>query len=381
MSDQGGVAGRTGDRNDFFDFFISYTKEDDNWAQWIAWQLEAKGYRVLVQAWDFVPGSHWTARMEEGMTRSERTLAVLSSAYLKSNYGTAEWQAAFRADPHGFERKLIPVRVEDCARPGILGGVVSIDLFDKEAERAQSWLLDRVGAAMSGRAKPRIEPSFPGRDRFRPEPRFPIAGSTARHRNALFTSNRETGSDSDDGVARSHPTSTRSPGAGVTATGAELGETGSADSAAPTTDGYSLPRQPGSFGRGVTQGREWNYPTRRNRVTSGDLQNLASVLRKATILVGGIGAELRRSLPVGAVIHSFVFCATSATLVAYLDGPQIVFIGPFMFFACIIFPLIANVIDPPNSYPSRTNLLVCALDATWIAGIIAALVSVLLAFK
>jgi hypothetical protein len=113
-----------------WDFFISYTMADQAWAEWTSWQLEEAGYRVLVQAWDFVPGSHWTTGMGEGITHAERTLAIVSRAYLGSVYGRAEWQAAYRADPQGLGRKLIPIRVEDCDRPGLLGEVVSFDLFD-----------------------------------------------------------------------------------------------------------------------------------------------------------------------------------------------------------------------------------------------------------
>jgi hypothetical protein len=35
------------------DFFISYTSADRAWVEWIAWELEAAGYRTLIQAWDF----------------------------------------------------------------------------------------------------------------------------------------------------------------------------------------------------------------------------------------------------------------------------------------------------------------------------------------
>jgi hypothetical protein len=33
------------------DFFISYTKADQGWAEWIAWQLEQAGYSTVLQAW------------------------------------------------------------------------------------------------------------------------------------------------------------------------------------------------------------------------------------------------------------------------------------------------------------------------------------------
>jgi hypothetical protein len=45
-------------------FFVSYTSSDRAWAEWIAWQLEAEGYKVIVQAWDFTPGKDWAHEMQ-----------------------------------------------------------------------------------------------------------------------------------------------------------------------------------------------------------------------------------------------------------------------------------------------------------------------------
>ena len=84
-----------------WDFFISYAQADRPWAEWIAWLLEEEGYRVLVQAWDFVSGSNGVAGMSNGVLSSVRTIAVLSDAYLRSGYGSAEWQSAWAADPSG----------------------------------------------------------------------------------------------------------------------------------------------------------------------------------------------------------------------------------------------------------------------------------------
>jgi hypothetical protein len=33
------------------DYLVSYASADRAWAEWIAWQLEAEGYMVVVQAW------------------------------------------------------------------------------------------------------------------------------------------------------------------------------------------------------------------------------------------------------------------------------------------------------------------------------------------
>ncbi|CAI7975404.1 hypothetical protein FRAHR75_180016 [Frankia sp. Hr75.2] len=158
-----------------WDFFVSYTAADRPWAEWISWQLEEAGYRVLVQAWDFVAGTNWQIRMQQGVQRAQRTVAVLSDAYLTSVYGQTEWQAAHAADPHGFGRKLLPVRVEDCLRPGLLGAVVSIDLFNHDAHQAGRHLLDHVRHALAGRAKPTSPPGFPVHRPNAPtrEPAFP----------------------------------------------------------------------------------------------------------------------------------------------------------------------------------------------------------------
>ena len=162
-------------RADKWDFFISYTQADRAWAEWIAWILEEAGYRVLIQAWDLVPGSNWIQRMQDGITGAERTVAVLSPDYLVGQYATAEWQAAWKSDPAGLQRKLLITRVRECDRPGLLSGVVGEDLFGIPEAEAQVRVRKMVSAAISGRAKPGVTPAFPGSRAIDSEPRFPGA--------------------------------------------------------------------------------------------------------------------------------------------------------------------------------------------------------------
>jgi len=145
------------------DFFVAYTATDRRWAVWISWQLEKAGYSVLVQEWDFVPGTNWLFGMDGGVTQCERTIAVLSPAYLDSVYGRLEWQAVQGGDPAGLLRNLVPVMVDRCAPPGLLGSVVYIDLSSPElgVEAAQELLLAGVGGARTGRSKPAVAPPFP----------------------------------------------------------------------------------------------------------------------------------------------------------------------------------------------------------------------------
>ncbi|WP_163553621.1 toll/interleukin-1 receptor domain-containing protein [Candidatus Frankia alpina] len=157
MSDTGAAEEDASD----LDFFISYTDSDRAWAEWVAWQLEDAGYRVLVQAWDFIVGSHWPAGMQRGVAVARRTIALLSPAYLRSVYGQVEWLAAQAADPLGFAGKLIPIRVAECPREGLLGQIVSFDLFDLPEAEARARLAEQLAILRSGRAKPGAPPAFP----------------------------------------------------------------------------------------------------------------------------------------------------------------------------------------------------------------------------
>jgi hypothetical protein len=153
---------------------VSYTQADRAWAEWIAWLLEEDGYRVLIQAWDMVPGSNWIDRMDEGVQGTARTVAVLSPDYLSSVYGSAEWQATWARDPQGLVRKLITVRVQGERPQGLLAGVVGIDLVGLSEAVARRRLREEIAATVRGRGKPGSPPPFPLRA-MSAEPRFPGA--------------------------------------------------------------------------------------------------------------------------------------------------------------------------------------------------------------
>lgn len=141
------------------DFFVSYAQADRAWAEWIAWQLEADGYTVVVQAWDFTPGHDWAHEMHRATTKAERVVAVLSVAYLGSTHGEAEWRAFYANDPTGEQGLLLPVRVDNVEPPGLLRTRIYVDLVDRDAADARKALL---AAARGARGKPTGEPEFPG---------------------------------------------------------------------------------------------------------------------------------------------------------------------------------------------------------------------------
>src|SRR5262245_27788970 len=65
------------------DFLISYAAADQNWAEWIAWVLEAEGYRSQLQLWDLRSGSNF---MRGSEVAAPDTIAVLSPAYFESPF-------------------------------------------------------------------------------------------------------------------------------------------------------------------------------------------------------------------------------------------------------------------------------------------------------
>jgi hypothetical protein len=178
------------------DFFISYAGADRKWAEWIGWVLEDEGYRVLIQAWDFLAGSHFVTEMHRAAQSASQTIAVLSTAYLSSAYAEAEWQAAWKDDPLGRVRRLLALRIEDCERPGLLAQLVTVDLFGLDRPTARARLL---AAARGERGKPTSEPEYPGSPAEQAplgtEPSFPgvlpaIWNASPRNRN--FTGRDET---------------------------------------------------------------------------------------------------------------------------------------------------------------------------------------------
>jgi tetratricopeptide (TPR) repeat protein len=119
-------------------FFISYNKADAEIAGWIAAQLKEAGWSVVIQSEDFASGGNFVLEMHRRLEECERVIAVLSPDYLTAKYVHAEWGAAFRRDPTGELRLLVPVRVRPCQPPGLLASIVYIDLAGvPEADAAQ----------------------------------------------------------------------------------------------------------------------------------------------------------------------------------------------------------------------------------------------------
>ena len=145
--------------NIMIDFFISYTRVDRAWAEWIAWQLQEASYTVRLQAWHFDYGPSWVQAIHQASMEAERTIAVLSPDYFTAPNTQPEWQAAFAQDPTGAKGILLPIRVRPCDPPGILAPRAYIDLVGLAEENAHETLLTDV---RHGGRTPITAPPFPG---------------------------------------------------------------------------------------------------------------------------------------------------------------------------------------------------------------------------
>lgn len=140
------------------DFFISYNRADQQWAEWIGWKLEEAGYNITLQAWYFRPGGNFILDMQNAAVESKKTIAVLSETYLKSTFTQPEWAAALVKDPKSSDRKLIPVMVKQCMPDGLLRPIIYVNLVGLSELDAEKKLLDSLKDSM----KPERCPNFPG---------------------------------------------------------------------------------------------------------------------------------------------------------------------------------------------------------------------------
>lgn len=141
------------------DFFVSYTEADSEWAEWIAWQLEAAGFDVVFQKWDFKAGSNFVLEMNRAASTAKKTLLVLSPVFLESGFAASEWAAGFAKDPQGLSRNVIPVLIAPTKLDGLLSQIVYVNLVGLSRDSAASAL---IAAVEPGRSKPSTEPAFPG---------------------------------------------------------------------------------------------------------------------------------------------------------------------------------------------------------------------------
>ncbi len=174
-------------------FFVSYTRKDRKWAEWIAWQLEDNGFSAILDVWDFAAGTSFVAQMSKAIKLADCTIAVLSQAYLEAEYTQAEWEAALISDPKGEKRILIPIKVDDFIPEPLLRRLIFIDLTGVNEAGAREGFLKGLEET---RCKPDLKAVFPGTGDSQSVVCPPFPGALPRiwnvpHRRNTFFTGRE----------------------------------------------------------------------------------------------------------------------------------------------------------------------------------------------
>jgi TIR domain/Tetratricopeptide repeat/NB-ARC domain len=146
--------------------FISYASPVDVfWATWIGAALESAGQSVQLQEWDSLPGQNFATWINDRLTDSTTVIAVYSHAYFKSHWCLRECMAALERNV------LVPVRVEECSPPPIIGTINYIDIYGISEEKARTRLLRAAGLDRAARTpisdfgsdvRSETMPPFPG---------------------------------------------------------------------------------------------------------------------------------------------------------------------------------------------------------------------------
>jgi len=107
--------------------FISRAGADERVASLIGEILQAAGYDVILQQWDFA-NRNFVERMHAALAGGARVVALLSHEYLSSDHCKAEWQNAIAGDPLNTTSRLVVLRVTECEPLGLLSGLAYWDL-------------------------------------------------------------------------------------------------------------------------------------------------------------------------------------------------------------------------------------------------------------
>lgn len=112
-----------------FDIFISHSRADQDWVETrLLPRLENAGLRVAVGYRDFIPGMPVLENIERAVQDSRHTLAILTPAWLASEWNAFESLLVRTLDPAARRRKLIPVLLQPCDLPEPLAALDAVDL-------------------------------------------------------------------------------------------------------------------------------------------------------------------------------------------------------------------------------------------------------------
>lgn len=98
---------------DFYSCFISYSSQDQEFAEHLYADLQNKGVRCWYAQEDMKIGDEIRTRIDESIKRYDKLLLVLSEHALESTWVKHEVEAAFDKEARQHAQVLFPIRVDD----------------------------------------------------------------------------------------------------------------------------------------------------------------------------------------------------------------------------------------------------------------------------
>jgi len=123
--------------------FVSYSREDSDFALRLAEDLKAAGASVWLDQLDIVPGQRWDRAVEDALASCPRMLVILSPASVNSTNVMDEVSFALEE-----KKAVIPVIYKDCMIPFRLRRVQYVD-FRKDYARGLKELLKTLNPQQS----------------------------------------------------------------------------------------------------------------------------------------------------------------------------------------------------------------------------------------
>lgn len=128
--------------NQHYDVFVSYSHDDKWWVhEWLLPRLTERGLTVCIDTSDFEVGVPTLVNIEQAVSRSDRTILVLTPAWVESEWTEFESILAGTEDPAARRQTLLPLLLEDCDIPKRLQTITYADFRDEARWPAE---LDRL---------------------------------------------------------------------------------------------------------------------------------------------------------------------------------------------------------------------------------------------
>jgi hypothetical protein len=145
------------------DYFISRAGADKALAAWIGELIAAQGKSYLLQD-DHFGHQDFMGAMDRALKSGARVVALLSQAFLDSDYCLKEAFTAVYDDPFNRLQRLIPLRIEPCAPDGNLRNIAYTDLLAERRQADDAALKLKILSAL-GFADPMLDclPAAPER--------------------------------------------------------------------------------------------------------------------------------------------------------------------------------------------------------------------------